>query len=250
VARVDYTGEAGTYRRARTLPPAVLAVWQRAVADLGLPRGGTVVDLGAGPGGFLEPLHEWFDARVVAVEPSVAMRAEAAEAGLTGRFAYVASPAEALPLRSACADVAWLSTTVHQFDDLDAAARELGRIVRPGGHVLIRGFFSDLVVTGLLATFPGIERSASTFPLTDEVVSSFARAGFTLAAIVDVGEPWRIDLTAWFDRVRRLRHVDSALRPLTDAEIELGLGMADQRYRDAPGPIASDTTLRLVVLSR
>jgi SAM-dependent methyltransferase len=258
VVRVDYSDSAEAYRRARTLPAEVLDVWRSAIEALEIPPARRVLDVGAGPGGFLDPLVDWFSAPVVAVEPSTAMRAAAQAAHLSGAFPYVAAWAEALPVRAASVDVAWLSTVVHQFDDPLAAARELRRIVAPGGRVLVRGFFSDVTVTGLLALFPGIERSATTFPSTDAVTSSFEHAGFALARVVDVVEPWRFDLEVWADRVRSIRHTDSALRPLTDAEVDDGLRIvrdlhgqtgSDETRSHATVPIASDMTIRLVVLA-
>ena len=245
--RIDYSGGADAYRRARTLPPEVLAVWRAAVEAVPRQVCQRVLDVGAGPGGFLEPLQEWFAAPIVAIEPSPAMCADAAGAGLARSFPYCAARCEELPLADNSVDVAWLSTVVHQFDDRDAAVRELRRVLRPGGRVFVRGFFSDVPVTGLFASFPGIARAAATFPSSREVASSFASAGFALASVADVIEPWRFDLTAWTARVRSLRHIDSALRPLTDTEVADGVRIVEEAHRGARGPIASDGTLRLEV---
>jgi SAM-dependent methyltransferase len=258
MARVDYTERAGAYRRARTLPPEVLGAWADAVGPVASAasaerreaagRRGVVLDLGAGPGGYLDPLVEWFAAPVVAIELSAAMRAEAVAAGTAPRHLYVGGRAEQIPLAADTVDAAWLSTVIHQFDDLDAAAAELRRVVRPTGLVLIRGFFADLSFAGLFELFPGIDRSAATFPRTDDVVGRFERAGFGLHRVVDVAERWTFDLGPWTERVRSIRHTDSALRPLTDAEIEAGIAAAHERYADVAGPIVSETALRLVVL--
>src|SRR5262245_66012042 len=77
MARVDYTGSARTYRAARALPPGILATWSAAVARPGLPRPALVLDLGAGPGGFVAPLADWFAAPGVARAPSTAIRSRA-----------------------------------------------------------------------------------------------------------------------------------------------------------------------------
>jgi len=249
MARVDYTAGAAAYRAARTLPADVLAVWQHAIAQLDLPRPQRVLDMGAGPGGFLDPLAEWLDAPIVAVEPSAAMRDTARREGIHERHPYVAAWAEHLPMREASIDVAWLSTVIHQFDDRDAVARELRRVVRPNGRVLVRGLCADVAVTGLLASFPGIDRAAATFPSTNDVVTCFEAAGFTVDRVQDVVEPWRFDVATWADRIASMRHVDSAFRPLTDAEFAAGVRTVLDAHPDATVPIASDTTLRLIVLA-
>jgi SAM-dependent methyltransferase len=249
MARVDYTDRAQAYRVARTLPSEVLAAWTATVADARLPRPALVLDVGAGPGGFIAPLASWFGAPVVAIEPSPAMRREARRAGVSPGRPYVAAWAEALPLRSGVAGLAWLSTVIHQCDDPGSVAAELRRVLRPGSRVLVRGFFSDMRFTGLLALFPGIDRAAATFPTTSATVATFEAAGFTLDAVHDVVEPWRTDLPAWLARVHSIRHTDSALRPLHDDEFAEGVRRVSDTYRATPGPIPSDMTLRLLVLS-
>lgn len=246
--RVEYRDRAGAYRTARTLPAEVLAVWREVVADVGPPVPARVLDVGAGPGGFLAPLARWARAPVVAVEPSAAMRSDAAAAGPGEGHPYLAGVAEALPFADGSFGWAWLSTVVHQFDDLTVAAGEVRRVVAPGGRALIRGFFGDIEVTGLLGTFPGIERSAATFPSTASVTSPFVAAGFAVERVVDVVEPWRFDLHVWVDRVHRIRHVDSMLRPLTDTEIDTGVRSVLAVHGPEDRTVPGDLTLRLVVL--
>ena len=52
---------------------------------------------------------------------------------------YAEGSVERLPLDDDAVAAAWLSTVVHQFADMAAAAREIRRVVEPGGTVLIRG---------------------------------------------------------------------------------------------------------------
>ncbi|HXH57317.1 MAG TPA: hypothetical protein VNL12_08430 [Iamia sp.] len=63
--------------------------------------------------------------------------------------------------------------------------------------------------------------------------------------MVDVVEPWRFDLDVWVDRVHRIRHVDSMLRPLTDAT---GVRSVMATFGPQEGAVASDFTLRLLIL--
>jgi len=247
MARVDYTASAGTYRAARTLPPEILAPWSAAIARARLPHPDLVLDVGAGPGGFVAPLADWFAAPVVPVEPSAAMRDEARAAGIIPGRTYVGAWAEALPFRAGSADLAWLSTVIHQCDDRSAALAELRRVVRPDGRVLVRGYFGDMAPSGMFSYFPGAERSAATFPTTTAITTEFAAAGFTLAAFHDVVEPWRPTLAGWIAHVQRMHHVDSALRPLHDDEIAEGIRRVTYAYRDLDGRLPHDTTIRLLV---
>ena len=66
------------------------------------------------------------------------LRDEARAAGVIPGRTYVGAWAEALPFRAGSADLAWLSTVIHQCDDRSAALAELRRVVRPDGRVLVR----------------------------------------------------------------------------------------------------------------
>lgn len=248
MTRIDYERAAATYRARRTLPADILDAWRRAVVEHA-PPGGRVLDLGSGTGQFLRPLAEWLGAPVVGVEPSAGMRGQA-RVVVDGRStALVAGRAEALPLRPASVDVAWLSAVVHQFGDLGRAVGELRRVVRPEGRVLVRGFLGDTPVTGVFGAFPGHERAAATFPSSAELVAAFERGGFRLDTVTTVPEVWRFDLDQWRDRVRDLRHVDSLLRPLTDDEIAAGIAAVEEQTAGGRVQIVSDTRLSLLVLT-
>jgi SAM-dependent methyltransferase len=178
------------------------------------------------------------------------MRDDARSTGMTSSYPYVGAWAEALPFGDESIGLAWLSTVIHQFDDRDRAACELRRVLRPDCHVLVRGFFSDVPITGLLSRFPGIERSATAFPSTAEVTATFIAAGFEPVAQTDVVEPWAFPLDTWPDRVRTMHPTDSALRPLTTDEIETGIAAVLDRFSGGNGPVPSPGTLRLLVFRR
>jgi ubiquinone/menaquinone biosynthesis C-methylase UbiE len=102
----------------------------------------TLVDIGAGTGAFSSAFSDWFDIDVVAVEPSAAMRARIPR---TSSIRVLEGDATALPLPDGSADAAWLSLVIHHVPDLEAAAREVRRVLRPGAPVLIRQGFSDRI---------------------------------------------------------------------------------------------------------
>jgi len=53
--------------------------------------------------------------------------------GIPDGSVSIAGAGESLGLRDGRIDVAWLSTVLHHLDDQDACARELARVVIPGG---------------------------------------------------------------------------------------------------------------------
>src|SRR5690348_7493825 len=131
MARISYddpTAEA--YKAVREIPRDGLADWREAVRRHLRPRPGmTLVDIGAGTGQFAAAFSDWFDVGVVAVEPSAAMRAQIPR---TPSIEMLEGDAGALPLPDRSADGAWMSLVLHHVADLEAAAREIRRVLRPG----------------------------------------------------------------------------------------------------------------------
>jgi SAM-dependent methyltransferase len=116
----------------------------RAVVDSVDPKPDMVLlDLGAGLGpatieaaGRVAPRGT-----VIAVDPSRAMLAVLGVRRLwqRSRSAIVIrrGSAEHLPVSPSSVDAAWAVNATHHFGDLDAAASELARVLRPGGRVLL-----------------------------------------------------------------------------------------------------------------
>jgi ArsR family transcriptional regulator len=108
--------------------PALLAL---------LPRDWVVADVGCGTGNVAELLAPWVK-RVIAVDRSEPML-EAARKRLAGakNVEFVAGEASALPLKTGSADAAVSVLVLHHLAEPAAALREMARVVRPGGSVLI-----------------------------------------------------------------------------------------------------------------
>jgi ubiquinone/menaquinone biosynthesis C-methylase UbiE len=157
---------------------------------------------------------------------------------------YVAGTAERIPLRGAAVDSAWLSVVVHHFDDLRQAARELRRVVRPGGSVLLRTGVPDLmprepgpVIECVRAagkrgtvTYPGLHFPTSlsvidTFPSLDELDAAFVDAGFTRVDARLVAHGQARSMREFRDKVAV--RADSTLVPVPDDEWERGMAELD-----------------------
>jgi ubiquinone/menaquinone biosynthesis C-methylase UbiE len=106
------------------------------------PIGGPLLDVGSGTGIWSHAFVRWFGSRIVGIEPSSGMRAQAAAKRSHPKTAYVGGRVDAVPVAGQCCGAAWLSTVIHHFADLPAAAVELRRVLRPGAPVLIREGFT------------------------------------------------------------------------------------------------------------
>ncbi|MDG4823183.1 methyltransferase domain-containing protein [Asanoa sp. WMMD1127] len=116
-----------------------LPAYAAAVAEAGLPTGGTAVDVGCGTGRALPALRAAVGptGHVLGVDLTPEMLAVAAERSGPGRAALVLGDARRLPLRAATADAVFAAGLVAHLPDPTEGLRELARITRPGGRLVI-----------------------------------------------------------------------------------------------------------------
>jgi SAM-dependent methyltransferase len=193
----------------------------------------------------------------MAVEPSAAMRKQIPRRpGIT----VLEGDATALPLADRSADGAWLSLVLHHISDLQKAAREMRRVLRPGCPVLIRQGFPDryqpigdlrLDSVEVIRWFPETARAVSTFPTLQETCAAFAAAGFRQEAVEQVRETYPASLADFLDRVDIFRSADTTMRGLTDDEFRRGkerLRRAVQREAETGDVAERSNWLDLLVL--
>ena len=230
------------------MPLGQLEPWRPLLRAI-LPSGAEpLVDIGAGTGLWTRAFVTWFDADVIALEPSSGMREVGSQIGLPTRACYVAAGAEHLPFGRAAFRAAWLSTVVHHLNDLSACATELRRALAEGGSVIIRNSFPGrLEEVELFRHFPAAAAVAAGWPTLERVVATFAEAGFTRNRVVRVREEgWR-NLEGVRDFAVTMRNTDSALAPISDVEFADGLRNLERAIArgEQPGPTGTD----LVVLN-
>ena len=219
---------ADAYDAGRGLGPEAFATWGEAARPwLGTPAEGTVVDLGAGTGRFSGELARWAGGQVVAVEPTEAMAAHARAKHQPG-VRVVRARAESLPLADRSVRAVWMSQVLHHVDDLPAAARELARVVRPGGHLLLRGELRDDdgrpqsgVTLTIYRYFPEADRLARTFPGRTLLLGTLGPAGFAVVRETEVAQQVAASLQAMHDRLAT--RADSTLAAMDDDAFAAGL---------------------------
>ena len=218
--RTDYEDMAGTYDSGRALSPDDISAWRAALIPYFGDRGGRLLDVGAGTGFFGRALMDWFGSMVVAVEPSEAMLAQAASRGLE----CVRGRAEALPFESGSCTGAWLSKVFHHFEDVDASARELHRVLQPGAYAVVRNSFADrLDHVVWLRYFPEARAvAASRWPRVEHVTQSFTAAALKLIHIEDIPEVAAPDLASYCERLAK--RANSTLTLIDDDAFAAGLG--------------------------
>jgi ubiquinone/menaquinone biosynthesis C-methylase UbiE len=223
MARISYDDQtAAAYKAVREVPRDGLGAWREAVRRHLRPSPGmTLVDIGAGTGAFAAAFSDWFGLAILAVEPSAAMRAQIPR---RPGIEVLDGQASALPLPDHSADGAWLSLMIHHIPDLEAAAREIRRVLRPGGPVLIRQGFpgrAGPAHTFPWEFFPETARTVNTYPSAGQVCQAFATAGFRRDALEPVPETLTT-LAEFLDRADTFRRADTNMRGLTEEEFLRG----------------------------
>jgi demethylmenaquinone methyltransferase/2-methoxy-6-polyprenyl-1,4-benzoquinol methylase len=135
---------AGLYDRMNTVMTAGLHhQWRRRAADLAaLPRGGRALDVATGTGDLALELATRVgpDGEVVGTDFSERMldlaRAKANAAGATGVRFELGNALE-LPYGDDAFDAATVAFGARNFADLERGLREMARVVRPGGRVVV-----------------------------------------------------------------------------------------------------------------
>ncbi|WP_144123126.1 demethylmenaquinone methyltransferase [Catellatospora sichuanensis] len=143
--------------------------WRRATRSaLGLKRGEKVLDLGAGTGVSTEELAR-SGAYVVGVDLSLGMLA----VGRRDRphVPLVAGDALALPFPDHSFDAVTTSFVIRNVANTPAALRELARVTKPGGRLVIcefshpvNGAFRTVYLQYLMRSLPAVARKVSSNP--------------------------------------------------------------------------------------
>lgn len=184
--KVDYDARLhAVYAAGRQMSPDALRTWMAAFArHLPSTRPLAWLDLGSGTGRMTPSLARAFGGPAHGVEPSDRMRAQAlAQAGHPA-VTYAAGSAEHIPLPDASCDAALLFFVWHHVADRDAAARELRRVVKPGGTLFVQANFSDRMpdVWWFRVVPEWRDVDTAQFRSEEDVTRDFAGAGWTLAS--------------------------------------------------------------------
>ena len=244
VSHVAYDEVGRDFDTVRDRQPEAQRVWcDRVRCYLSDPPPFAMVDVGSGTGIWSKALADCFGSRIHAVEPSDGMRARASVAHPHPRVEYVAGHAGALPLPDESVGAAWLSTVIHQFPDLSLAARELRRVIEPGGPVLIRsGYPGRQDEIELFQLFPGALRVAESWPRLGQGHHRLRGRRFRVRG--DRARP-----RATFDSYEEvlallplMRRSDTALVDLDDEEWDKGIAAIERAMAagERPWPLGMD----------
>jgi len=116
-----------------------MPAYAAAIAQAGIPRGGVVADVGCGTGRALPVLRDAVGPRgaVLAIDITPEMLRQASCQGRAAHAALLLADARRLPLADARADAMFAAGLIMHLPDTDAGLRELARVTRPGGLLVL-----------------------------------------------------------------------------------------------------------------
>src|SRR5437667_4588987 len=135
----DKTNIPVTYDLGRDHGPAFTARWMTEIARRVSGRSiHAILDLGCGTGRFSNALADRFDARLVGIDPSKKILAQAHAKIRNSRVNYACGTGEDLPLRDGTVDMVFMSMVFYHFGDHRQVALECRRVLRKQGIVVVR----------------------------------------------------------------------------------------------------------------
>ncbi|CAL9588598.1 class I SAM-dependent methyltransferase [Streptomyces sp. enrichment culture] len=225
---------AGAYERGNDMPEASLRAWVELIASCGLPSSPSIVDIGSGTGMFSAAMAQWIEgSRILAVDTSEAMLAEARRHHAHPAVRYAWGSAAAVPAAADTFDTALLSRVVHHIPDRPRAARELARVLRAGAKVIVCTTFRERLDAVVYTYWPHLRTvDGRRFPSETEVVTDFVASGFVLEAVTSYAQPVAASLAEYHSRL--ITRPQSKFTCLTDGQFREGLGrMAAAAQREA-----------------
>ncbi|KXK62638.1 ubiquinone biosynthesis methyltransferase UbiE [Micromonospora rosaria] len=193
-------------------------LWRRATrAALGLLPGERVLDVGAGTGVSTQELAQ-SGAHAVGLDLSLGMLAAGRQA--RPEVPLLAGDALRLPFADASFDAVTISFALRNVTDTDAALRELARVTRPGGRLVVCEFstpvnpaFRTVYLSYLMRSLPAVARAVASNPEAYVYLAESIRAWPDQAGLADRvgGAGWR--RVAWRNLSGGIVALHRATRP-------------------------------------
>ncbi|MEV7565405.1 class I SAM-dependent methyltransferase [Streptomyces tanashiensis] len=232
---------AGAYERGNDMPEASLRAWVGLIASHVQRASPSIVEIGSGTGVFSAGMARWIEgSEVTGVDASEAMLAEARRHHPHPAVRYVPGEAEAIPAAGGTFDLALLSRVIHHIPDRARAARELARVLRSDGKVIVRTTFRERLDALVYDYWPRLRAvDEQRFPSERDMAADFVSSGFAVEEVTSFAQPVAANLTEYHARL--VGRPQSKFTHLTEGEFHRGLRRLEAAARseasDKPRPV-------------
>ncbi len=194
----------------------------------------SILDIGCGTGRFTSHLARYFSAKVIGIDPSKKMLAEAISKG-GANTEYRQADASRIPVDDEAIDLAFLSMVFHHIENKSIAIQEFMRVLRFGGRTILRGCSTEQITH-----FPYVKFFPSTvgimWGMLDPIavtISRFEAESFKFASHTLVMSPVAKNWIEYYEKISN--RSDSILEQISDDEFDDGLEMLRDHARDSGG---------------
>jgi len=252
-------GEEAARRLERTyMTPDIVRQREATLALFAAKPGESIVDIGSGPGFLCESLAQQVgpQGRVLGVDVSESMIESARQRNPFGNLTYELGDAVTVPAQDASFDAA-ISTQVFEYvADVDAAIREMRRVLKPGGRALVVATDWDGVVwhssdrERMARMMRAWEPHCADPRLPRTLVARMREGGFEIEDVCgySIVNTCAGDDTYSGNSINLMASFVRRQKSLSDAEVDAWL--ADLRELDAQGRYFFATTRFMVLATR
>jgi ubiquinone/menaquinone biosynthesis C-methylase UbiE len=170
------------------------------IAELGLPAGAVVLDVGCGQGGHAIELARRYRLRARGIDP-VPRQIEAAQQRLADAsrdqpelselVSFGPGAAENLPVADASVDLVWCRDVMVHVDQLAKAYREVRRVLRPRGQALVYQMFTTTRLEPAEAEWIlRVLGCAAPNMRPEHAEAAITSAGLRIGQCIEVGSEW------------------------------------------------------------
>jgi ubiquinone/menaquinone biosynthesis C-methylase UbiE len=224
-ARMNYDDQAAQYARNRSPHPGVLRVLREAAVDAAC-----LLEVGVGSGNYLLGMEAADGVRRIGIDPSREMLKHARARSTAIRFIQAA--AERIPVQSGSVDLAYSVDVIHHIGDRKMAAREIYRLLVPGGRYIIATDSDDDLRQRIPLTryFPEtLAAERARYPSIETIRSELENANFQMSGEEHVRHEY--DLT---DLIGYREKSYSSLRSISDDQYLAGLSQMERDLEHGP----------------
>jgi ubiquinone/menaquinone biosynthesis C-methylase UbiE len=221
----------------RRFRPELLDVWIPQFIKFGdLAANQRVLDIGCGTGGFAIDIYRRIQAHVIGLDLSERLLRYAVSKSRPLPLRWLMGNAEVLPFADETFDRVLMSLVLHQIHHREKAIREVYRLLRPGGKLLVRTVAPEVAYHEWVPFrfFPNVaDIEAARLPAIDAILNMYVQAGFREIYTHTVFRNSRVDLQKVCDELRR--RARPSYRTLTEAELENGILSIEREWRAKEG---------------